>query len=648
VLVPMTKVRILGRRSDVQRVIGELHRLGLVEIADARASDAMPGLGDEQARSAYAEDLRRIADRIESLLAQITPAPGAPAAAHEDPLLRRPPDADSLTAELGRLSPPVDALRRRLDALRDERLVLPGYIEPLRRLLPLVPELADLDDERLRLLRLGTVALVLNTDDGRIVDALRAGLSAELGPRFDLVWTRVEGGAIGCLIVFPQEHQQAIRALLGRAQVRQAALPQAFERLSLHAAVDAMSRRLAELPRAVADAEAERDALLLPHAARLSVLRGAVAAELERLEAAGQLGATGRAFVAFCWVPRRELSRLRHEIAARLGSAVVVEDLATSPRDPEAPLLMRNRRPARAFEPLARFLELPRAGSLDPTLLIALFFPLMFGAMVGDAGYGAVLLAIGLLLRRSPGARAPALRGVGWILMACAAWSIVFGVLYGELFGDLGQRVFGDWAVWRYRPAADALEPLLILSVAVGAAHVVLGLVLGAWQSIRFGERRELFDKLGVLLVLAGLFGLAGWAADRLPAGALTPSAAAAIVGLVLVMSLHGALGLITGPLALLGFVGNVLSYLRLAAVGLASAHLAGVANELGTVGPIWMGVIVAAFFHAINLALAMFSPTIQALRLHYVEFFGTFFVGGGRPFRPFGRAPEREIQPAT
>ena len=310
---------------------------------------------------------------------------------------------------------------------------------------------------------------------------------------------------------------------------------------------------------------------------------------------------------------------------------------------------MRNSRVARPFEPLARFLELPRPGSVDPTLLLALFFPLMFGAMVGDVGYGVVLLALAFLARRSAAARTPVLAGVTRILQMGAAWAIVFGVLFGELFGDLGRRVFGgDWALWQYRPAAAALEPLLLFAVAIGAAHVVLGLGLGAWQAVRFREHRELIDKLGSLLVLAGLFGIAGGAAERLPAAATTPSVGAAVVGLVLVMSPHGALGLITGPLALLGTLGNVLSYLRLAAVGLASAHLAGVANELGTVGPIWMGVLVAAFFHALNLALAVFSPTIQGLRLHYVEFFGTFLVGGGRPFTPFGRAPEHDTQPTT
>jgi V/A-type H+-transporting ATPase subunit I len=647
VLVPMTKVQILGRRRDVERVIAELHRLGLVEIADAPSSPALDELGGEEARSARREQLRLIAAQVDALLANAPPAT-EPAGATPAQSVGRRLDTGVLRAELDRLSPRVEALNRRLDALGDERLLLPGYLEPLRRLVPLVPELADLDDEQLRLLRLDTAALVLNTDDEQIVDALRGELADELGDRFELVWTRIENAAIGCLVVFPHDHEEAVRDLLGRAQVRHAALPEAFASVSLRAAVEAMDRRLAELPRAIEAAEAERRTLMLPHVARLRILRTAVAGELERLEAVGRVGATRSAFVAACWVPRRRLAQLRQEVASRLGTAVFVEDLGTSPLDPEAPLLMRNSRFARPFEPLVGFLELPRSGSVDPTLLMALFFPLMFGAMVGDVGYGAVLLTLALLARRSAAARTSALAGVTRILQLCAAWSIVFGVLFGELFGDLGSRLFGDWAVWRYRPSPEALEPLLLFAVAIGAAHVVLGLGLGAWQAVRFREHRVLLDKLGSLLVLGGLFGMAGWAANHLPPGALTPSVAVAVVGLVLVMSLHGALGLVTGPLALMGTLGNVLSYLRLAAVGLASAHLAGVANELATVGPIWMGVLVAIFFHALNLALAAFSPTIQALRLHYVEFFGTFFVGGGRAFTPFGHAPERDPQPTT
>jgi V/A-type H+-transporting ATPase subunit I len=270
----------------------------------------------------------------------------------------------------------------------------------------------------------------------------------------------------------------------------------------------------------------------------------------------------------------------------------------------------------------------------------------MFGAMVGDAGYGALLLVLAIFARRRLAFRAagtPEIAGLVRVLLLGAAWSIVFGVLYGEVFGDLGTRIFGDWAVWQERPSAAALQPLLLFAVAVGAAHVVLGLGIGAWQAIRFHEYRVMLDKLGAIVALAGLSGLAGWILGGLPAEAVAPAVVLTAVGLVVVMSLHGALGIATGALDLLGRIGNILSYLRIAAVGLASAHLANVANALGSVGPIWMGVLVATFFHILNLALAAFSPMIQSLRLQYVEFFGAFFVGGGRAFTPFGHEQERD-----
>jgi V/A-type H+/Na+-transporting ATPase subunit I len=167
--------------------------------------------------------------------------------------------------------------------------------------------------------------------------------------------------------------------------------------------------------------------------------------------------------------------------------------------------------------------------------------------------------------------------------------------------------------------------------------HVVLGQLLGLWESAHAGRRGELLERSGSLLALLGVFVLAGVAADRLAGAALLPAALAIAIGLGLLVVPRGTLGLIMGPLEFVGTLGNVLSYLRVGAVGLASAYLALVANQLGALGPIWVGVLVAVFFHALNLALASFSPMIQALRLHYVEFFSKFYEGGGKPFRPFG-----------
>ena len=358
-LVPMTKVRLLGARREVERVVDELHQLGLVEIADARASLAGEELGGDEERARRRERLRRLAAQTDGLLSLIA-GDATRRDAAQDPL-GRPLDLVALEAEVKPILSGVEASGNRLSgALRDERLELPRFLEPLRRLLPLVPELADLDDEELGALGLDTVALVLNTDDEQLVLALREQLVEELGARFELVWTRVGAGGVGCLVVFPQQERRAVHALLGHAQVREAGLPEAFQRLSLRAAVEAMQRRLAALPdsSSASNASAKRDCARMARGSA-SCTR-AIADELERLDALDRFAATKRTFVAECWVPRRGLARLRREVEARLGNAVLVEDLATSRSDPQAPLLMRNVRAARPFEPLVR---LPRAAA---------------------------------------------------------------------------------------------------------------------------------------------------------------------------------------------------------------------------------------------------------------------------------------------
>jgi len=160
-------------------------------------------------------------------------------------------------------------------------------------------------------------------------------------------------------------------------------------------------------------------------------------------------------------------------------------------------------------------------------------------------------------------------------------------------------------------------------------------------QARRLRQPRTLAERAGAFLLLCGLTALAATAADLLPAQARTPAVAVVAVAFALAISARGLMGLLTGPLELLGTLGHVLSYLRLAAVGLASVYLAGVANELAVSVPLLLGVFVAVLLHLLNLALAAFSPMVQALRLHYVEFFSGFYESGGQAFRPFGRRPE-------
>jgi V/A-type H+-transporting ATPase subunit I len=396
-----------------------------------------------------------------------------------------------------------------------------------------------------------------------------------------------------------------------------------------------MEARLGDLPHELEQAKEDLHGLLAPRATSWAAARDQVAAELEQIEAVAQLGATARTFVAVGWTPTSKLGLLRDELELAAGEEIAIEVLEAAP-DTAPPVLMRNPAAARPFEFLVRLLDLPRPGTLDPTMLMALFLPLMVGVMVGDIAYGVLLLALSLFARRRFAARSPVVRDLTRVFVAGSLWAILFGFLFGEALGDLGKRA-GLPALWFYRGGKDAVQPLLLFALGIGAAHVVLGLALGLWRSALERRGGELVERAGSVAALGGVFGLAGVAVDHLPDGALVPAVAAVVVGVIMMVVPSGALGLMMGPLALIGTLGNVLSYLRLAAVGLASAYLAVVANQLGALGPIWMGVFVAALFHALNLALAGFSPMIQALRLHYVEFFSKFYEGGGEPFRPFG-----------
>lgn len=631
-IVPMTRLRVIGRKRDLERVLALLHGLKLVQLDPADGADLL------RERRTRADDRERRREELRYLLARLD---GLLAAVDAEPDREAPADVDirELEAELDRVSPRVEELTGRLEELRSEQVVLGRHIELLRRLLELVPELGALGERELVALRLATVTLVLGVQDGRVVELLREELASLLGSRFWLVSAPLDDEATGCVLLHPRESAEAVETLLGEERIRQVPLPQAYARLSLRSAVDAMARRLAEIPAELDAVAADLSAALAPHVRRFASARPALAARLEQLDAAALSGETERAFVLVGWTPRSEASRLRAELERELRGHVVVEELPVGEHDAQAPVLLRNRAPARPFQPLVRFYDTPRARAIDPTGLMAVFLPLMFGLMVADVVYGALLLAGAFVIRRRFAVRSPVLRDVTRVMVAGSLWAIVFGVVFGELLGNLGEKA-GVPALWVHRDSEEALVPLLLLAVAIGAAHVVLGLALGLWQSVHDRARSEIAQHAGNLVALGGAFALAAVAADRLPAAATAPAAAAILVGLVVVSAVHGRLGALLGPLEIVGQVTSVLSYIRLAAVGLASVYLAIVANELAVAGPLWLGVLVATFLHALNLALAGFTPAVQALRLHYVEFFGKFFVGGGRPFRPFGAPP--------
>jgi V/A-type H+-transporting ATPase subunit I len=280
-------------------------------------------------------------------------------------------------------------------------------------------------------------------------------------------------------------------------------------------------------------------------------------------------------------------------------------------------------------------MPLPKYGTVDPTPFVAVFFPMFFGITLGDIGYGVILATISLVLRlrSAPNSK---MRSISEIGIACSLFTIIFGFLYGELFGDLGHRIGLHPIIFNRE---EAVFPFLGLALALGVVHIVVGLFVGAVKMFRKDKRHAVGRGMAGVMVVLIAFALMA-AAGMLPDRFFTPLVITTLVALPVLVIAEGALA----PVELVSTLGNVLSYARIMAVGTASVMMAVVANRMtNAFGGVVVGVICALLFHLVNFVLGVFSPTIHMLRLHYVEFFGKFFSPGGSQYQPFRHWSPRE-----
>lgn len=633
----MAQLQIVGLKRRLAPTVQALHRLGCVQIedmSDPNATDisARPLRMDQDMAQAHKE-LGNLVARLEGVLSTLGAGRGksaahSPTAPADDTALVE----DSVTearAGLDVLGPRVQSLLSKQEALQAERTSLPRYEATLRKLLPIVPPSARNPTNI-------SIGVLVSRAHVGVLDAVSEQVLALAGGRAEIVAQDVDSATRAMLIVVPREYSAEIEGLLGREDISRLRLPAGFADQPPDAAVAALHQRLAAIPQELSEIEAQLAALAETWRPRLERWRAGLRDQLEEFAILSRFGETDQTFVLVGWTPRRDVPRVCEALAAAAGEEVVAHMLPPSRTHlNRTPIALVNPGPARPFQSLVRLLALPRYDGIDPTLLMAFFMPIFFGMILGDVGYGTLLLFISLyLLRRfrQPGT----VRDIIQVLAMGSGWSIVFGFLYGEAFGTLGEA-FGMRALWLDRTSPEQVSGLLLFAIAVGAVHVTLGLVLGVWEAIRERSRSLLLERGGMLVGLVGLFTIVAVVGKLLPAGFMTPGVAVMIVGIVLLGASLGWLGLLMGPIEFIGLVGNILSYLRIAAIGLASVFLARVANDLaGSVGNIVVGVIIAVLIHALNLALGAFSPTIHSLRLHYVEFFRKFYEGGGRPFEPF------------
>lgn len=402
-----------------------------------------------------------------------------------------------------------------------------------------------------------------------------------------------------------------------------------------------LERRLEQVEIELEDLEAERAALtrwcdLLARDLHRLEDRAALAYAALHTEDAAPL------FALQGWAPAALAPELEAYAAAN-SLAVVVEE--PGPAD-APPTLMDNPEPVAAGQDLVNFYSTPGYWNWDPSVAVFVSFINFFAIIVSDAGYALLWTAVIMLLWRRMATTAM-LRRLRTLFLAMGGAALVWGLLVGSFFG-------------LSPPAGSPLRPLAVIDLAdhgammrltilIGAAHVVAGNLGLAWSQ-RTSARA--LAPLGWCAMILGALGLwLGAEADAALVVGLAPWIMAAGGALVLLFTsaapalrrrlLGGLLALARIPTAF----GDVLSYLRLFALGLASTSLAIVFNELaGDVARsvpgigFFLAILIVILGHAMNFALALVGGFVHGLRLNYIEFFNWSLAGEGFPFRPFAK----------
>ena len=617
----MSRVRMIGPRERLQETLGVLQDFGRVQLDRIPSNGSLRAASPDQRTERERRALRRMFDDADAAIDLLS----VPAGTEQAVAVTRGPLAD--WARIARrVRRQAEALRAREQALADERAVLGRYRGFFDAFRVLLAELANAQHLR-------AYGVMLPAAERGRVDKLADALREELQVEVVVTSRTLASGDIAVLIAVPVEARERMERAFGAARIAEVPLPSGYADQSLTEAAPAILARLDDIPRQVAEILQERAALASRWGSELRTIRASASDRLSAAAATDLTVATQHAFVIEGWLPRDDMPRLRSLVEQRLGDLVVEELAREEWSGAEAPVVLSNPRLFKPFETLTALMPLPAYGSMDPTPFVAVGFPMLFGMILGDVGYGIVLGAIGgLILWRAKGR----MHSIGTIALSCALFAVIFGFLFGEFFGTLGRELFGMRPILLDRE--NAIVAAIVAAVGIGLVHTMLGLFLSLLTSRgkpRVAISRAVQLAMMIVIVLALLS-----AVEVLPRRLFGPLGMAALIGFPVLLILEG----IIAPIEFVSTLSSVLSYVRIMALGTASVLLASVANDMvGVFGSVLVGVMFALLFHLVNFAMGVFSPTIHALRLHYVEFFKQFYSPGGRPYEPFRhREPRR------
>lgn len=353
------------------------------------------------------------------------------------------------------------------------------------------------------------------------------------------------------------------------------------------------------------------------------------------------------------WVPEDNEAEVRN----LLDNSGIYYEIRNARREDNAPIKLKNNAFSRMYEVLTKMYGMPDYAEFDPTPILAPFFSLFFAFCMGDAGYGLVLIALGFFLRKK---LSKSLRGMMNLVITLGIFTAVIGGVLGTFFGvslfdlEIPSQLKQFMIVGKI--GETTYDKQMLLALIIGVVHISIAMTVKAVsQTVRYGFKESL-SAWGWLLLVVGFISTGGLTffkviSEDVSTWAFIIIGSIAAIGIYLLNNIHrnvfvniGAGVWDTYNMAT-GLMGDVLSYIRLYALGLAGGMLGGVFNQLAfmvndasgpVLGWIFCGLILV-FGHSLNIAMSCLSAFVHPLRLTFVEYFkNSGYDGKGEAYKPF------------
>lgn len=642
----MKHVYLLYTQDRQQELLTRLQKLGVLHLEESKLAEGAPPATEGK----VAEDRRRVENlliKARGVLDLFAEVDRQLLHVKLDELGRQAlPRLEDLSQafreELESLEGQLKALVSDRRELKDRQAAGERFHEIVQASEALIPSLPTQGREIIAMIGLAKDSTLLKAE-------IDKALQSQIPGQYNMMGKELTEDRFELLVSVQPDYAAAVKEYLEAKELRPVALPPHIES-GFAQGVRQLRQEQTSIPSRLKEIERELRELAKKHASRMIWLTTALENRLAQLEAASHFGYTRYTLLISGWLPSDEWKSFQAVLAREFAGIIIKEDPAKHDHN-EIPVALRERTWAKPYKLFLDAFGTPKHGSVDPVPYISVFFPIFFGVILGDIGYGLIVLAIALWGSRGfAGLRLPALkkltRSQGGqsafrIMRDSSSFAILFGFLFGEIFGlefeELGIHGYGLWPFSRLHHTNE----LLLFTVILGTIQVLMGFAFGIVTALRHRNTKHLLAKIGLVFSLFGVT-LVVLSLMKLYPEAALPGVVLLLVALPLLMYGGGVIVLVE---ALSPFI-HVMSYARLMGFGVAGAVLAtlfnGIVGGLFAIGNIVLGVIIggiaAIALHTFNLALHVFEGSIQSARLQWVEFFQKFILEhlGGKPYMPF------------